>query len=456
MIRVKFVIGLIIIILIACNKENLNKKTDKSLVVPESLKDLQAILDNTSIMNEKSATMQEVACDGHFISEPSWSLPMQDYDRNAYTWSHQWPNLNEPDWNGLYQRIFNCNVVLEGVGKLHPEDINDMQKLRDIKGQALFSRAKSFFELAQLFAPPYIESSSTTDLSIVLRLSSDINIASVRSNNKQVYAQINNDLLQAKDLLPVSPSNNFRTRACKPAAFGLLARVYLTMEDYNKAAVFADSCLSLHNALLTYSNTSQVSTTGRPVPIFCAEVIFHDRMNISSAFLSSSTYIVDTTLFNSYSINDIRKQAFFTAATPTYFEGTYSGNARLFSGIASDEMFLIRAECTARLGNKDSAIADLNRLLFTRWKSNSFVNYTAASADEALIKILTERRKELIGRGLRWSDLRRLNRDSRFAVTITRVIGGNTYTLLPNSYKYTFPIPDDIIQITGIPQNPGW
>jgi hypothetical protein len=117
-------------------------------------------------------------------------------------------------------------------------------------------------------------------------------------------------------------------------------------------------------------------------------------------------------------------------------------------------LYLIRAECYARAGNISSAMSDLNTLLKTRWVSGTYTDMTATTADEALGKVLIERRKELLMRGQRWTDLRRLNKDSRFAVTLQRVINGTTYTLPPNDLRYTLLIPYNVIQISGIQQNP--
>jgi len=51
-------------------------------------------------------------------------------------------------------------------------------------------------------------------------------------------------------------------------------------------------------------------------------------------------------------------------------------------------------------------------------------------------------------------DLRRLNKDVRFAKTLTRAINGQTYTLSPNDPKYVMPIPIQEINTSGIAQNP--
>ncbi len=40
------------------------------------------------------------------------------------------------------------------------------------------------------------------------------------------------------------------------------------------------------------------------------------------------------------------------------------------------------------------------------------------------------------------------------SITLHRIIDGVTYTLAPNSGYYALPLPDDIIRITGMKQNP--
>jgi hypothetical protein len=115
----------------------------------------------------------------------------------------------------------------------------------------------------------------------------------------------------------------------------------------------------------------------------------------------------------------------------------------MFSGLATDEVYLIKAECLARTGNYTQAMNVLNQLLVTRYKSGTFVPIVAANAQEALDTILAERRKELPFRGLRWSDLRRLNLEGR-NIIVNRFVNGENYELLPKSNRYVLPIPENV------------
>ena len=92
--------------------------------------------------------------------------------------------------------------------------------------------------------------------------------------------------------------------------------------------------------------------------------------------------------------------------------------------------------------------------MIKRWSNKvSFPQFAANDPDEALSLILQERRKELVYRNLRWTDLRRLNLEPKFAKSIKRTIKGTEYILEPNDGRYVFAIPDDEIKISGIEQN---
>ena len=249
------------------------------------------------------------------------------------------------------------------------------------------------------------------------------------------------DLHTALKLLP--DQTTFKTRPHKTAAYGLLARVYLSMSDYENAGKYADSALQRYNLLLNYNDLSKPTPNFNPFLQFHDEVIFHHTANsYTIATTSSSSGFIDTALYDSYNENDLRKQLFFQQFGNRYkFTGRYAGGSSGLSGIGTDELYLMRAECLARQNRLDDAMADLNTLMITRWKTGTFVPFSAGTQDEALEIILMERRKQLLGRNLRWTDLRRLNLDPRFAVTLTRNVMGQEYTLPPNDPRYTMYIP---------------
>ncbi|MNY19764.1 SusD family protein [compost metagenome] len=231
------------------------------------------------------------------------------------------------------------------------------------------------------------------------------------------------------------------------------------MEDYEHAGLYADLCLKGYSVLMNYSSLD-LSTTDIPFSRYNQEVIFHSQM---AALYGQQLFIllIDRLFYDEYDEKDLRKIAFYnedSGSKLVSYKGSYAGKENsysCFSGLATDEVYLIRAECFARQGKAVAAMKDLNTLVKTRWLG-PYVDLIATDAEDALKKVLDERKKELILRGTRWSDLRRLNRDSRFKVRPTRTVGGKTYILEPNSYQYTFPIPDDIIQMTGMEQNEGW
>ncbi|ANI89292.1 hypothetical protein A9P82_08310 [Arachidicoccus ginsenosidimutans] len=231
------------------------------------------------------------------------------------------------------------------------------------------------------------------------------------------------------------------------------------MRDYKDALVYADSCLQLNNQLIDYNSNDDFNgsiSASYPFKQFNKETIFYTEMNLefSSLVLTISKPKIDTSLYNAYDTTDLRKQAYFSPGSNGYpaFKGSYAGSYYLFTGIATDEMYLTRAECLIRVGNIQQGLDDLNTLLAKRYKTGTYTAAFGISKDSALTLVLNERRKELVQRGLRWMDIKRLNKENA-AIIIKRVINGKQYTLQPNTAFYALPIPDDIIKLNNMEQN---
>ena len=417
-------------------------------------------------MNTASTPSLGDASSDNYYMTSSYYQGLSIQIQNVYTWASDvyQGQTKIPDWNSLYTQILYANLVLEGLNNVSVNSTTQ-QTLNSIRGGALFYRANAFFNLTQCFAPVFDSSSASTDLGIPLRLSSDINENSTRSNVKQSYDQILNDLSQSLNLVSSNLQILTKNRPSKPAVFALLSRIYLSMRNYVKAGLYADSCLQLYNTLNDYNTVKMSISNYLPyTSLNNNEVIFNSSQIVSNA--SPSGYIlnaltglsnqlgVDTLLYRSYAINDLRKSIFYYVFPNglVNLNGSYAGAYNPFSGLATNEMYLIRAECNARAGNIVLAMSDLNTLLMKRWKTGTFVPLVAISASNAVSQILTERRKELPFSNVRWSDLRRLNKEG-YNISLTRSINGQIYNLAPNDSRYTFPIPPDVIQLSGIQQN---
>lgn len=428
-------------------KKYLDAKPDQSLATPSTIEDLEGILNNYSFLNARFPSAAEVSSDNYYLKVSDWSSIL-DVQRNLYTWQKY--DLIGSDYITPYSAIEYANIILDAVPKI---DNTDPARLNVVKGNALFFRASYHYALAQLYCKAYQSSSASNDLGIALRLTSDVAIKPVRSTIATTYNSIIEDLKNASALLP--PVSDVKYHAGKCAAFGMLARTYLSMGNYRSAGIYADSALNIYNKLLDFNSINKTSAI--PFAQFNAEVIFDCRSAAPQA-LASSRAKVDTTLYRSYDLNDLRKVLFFKANMDgSYaFKGNYTGqnNAAVFTGLATDELYLIKAECAVRLDRHGDALAALNTLLSSRWKKGAFVNITIAGKDQLLSFILAERRKELVFRNARWTDLRRLNSDDNFKTTLTRNLNGTTYTLNPGSDRFVIQLDRSAIDLSGLIQNP--
>ncbi len=444
--------GLLLVMGVSSCKKYLDAKPNLQTVLPSTLADCQALMDNYFAVHDPSLST-EYNADNFYNTYAAWQTQTTDV-RNSYIWA---PDANSSiyNWESVYQTVLYANEALQTVDKINRDA--DPSNYDFVKGQALFYRAYSFYNAAQMWAKPY-SSTASTDLGIPLRLTPDISTPTTRSTVQQTYNQIIQDLTAAVALLPATQPTSVigKSRPSKASAYAALARTYLSMGDYVNAGINADNSLQNYSTLIDYNQVDPA--TGYPFPEFNDEVLFDDQ--VGQVSMLSSRARVDTNLYASYAANDLRKTCFFRQNTGAnagsyQFIGGYEGQSSFaqFGGLATDEMYLTRAECYARAGNTASALADMNTLLSKRYVTGTYTA-TATSADDALAQILVERRKELVFRGLRWTDLRRLNMDPRFAITLKRVLNGTTYTLPPNDLRYTLLIPLGVEQIVPLPQNP--
>jgi hypothetical protein len=112
-------------------------------------------------------------------------------------------------------------------------------------------------------------------------------------------------------------------------------------------------------------------------------------------------------------------------------------------GVTFQELYLIIAEAAARDNNPEKAMDLVNKIRQVRIKAASYQPLTAANKEAALIIVLAERRRELAYSGVRWMDMKRLDKEGRMS-EVTRIdkkTGEVLASLKPHSKGYTFQIP---------------
>lgn len=443
---------IVISALSACKKQNnfLDAKPNQSLSTISTINDVQELLNKQTLFNVNSTPCWGQLMSDEIAMEPRF-LELTTSEQNCYSFAKNIFNFSDFDggWQNPYNQIYFSNTVLDALPKISASQ----SQLDAVKGTALFYRAFAFYNLVQTYAMPYDSVNAKSILGIPLRLNSDLNAKVQRASQQDTYSQIITDLNAAVALLPTTV--RFVTLPNKCAANALLARVYLAMEKYANAFKYANDALKLNSSIVDFNSLNSATyslTDASNFPL--SEEIYHASMlSMSGIYLTYA--VVDSSLYKLYDNNDLRKKFFFfTYTNYLRFKGSYSFKGfNNFSGLATDELYLIRAEASARLGNVSNAMNDLNALLKKRYLTGTYVNKVANSATDAIDQILVERRKELCFRGLRWEDLRRLNHDPSRAVTITHQANGMVYTLPPNDPRYTMEILPSEIQLTGIQQN---
>ncbi len=451
----------------SCSHDFLDLKSSQSQKVPVLLSDFQAILDNTTdpthaLNLRTSHVLGIIGADEFFLSKTHFNGLSAEgplaYMRNAYNWNDiiydniLGDNVEPYDFNVGYAKILRCHIILEGLEKIKRVDGNSSD-WDNTKGSALFHRALNYYNLSQLFCEPFGKGDLENKVGLPLRLTADPTIKVNRSSLKEILTLIESDLTEAEMLLPETGSTVFR--ASKLAVYALKARLHLQLFEFEKALKETEKVLAVKSTLWDY-NTIQVSNnyTFTLYGMNNPEVFFSTAAN-EAFVLSNNVLQVETNLWNSYASSDLRKALFFKKSTDgrnTYW-GSYHGGVAFFTGFALDETYLIQAECLARMNRIEEAHVALNKMKINRFSKNDFQPFTANSKEDLLQEIFEERKKELVFRGVRWEDLRRLNLEKGREVTLIRQIDNVTYRLAPNDKKYVWPLPPEAIEAGGYQQN---
>ena len=166
----------------------------------------------------------------------TWDVDMFDKMEELYT-------TGIDTWEKLYSKIKGCNVVLDMLDDVTGDENEKLNQ----RGQALALRGYYYFLLINTFAQPYNKEGIdlNTALGVPLIVSSAVKDEyPARESIAKVYQQIERDLLEAVDLMDKYGQNNIQYKVTPLFVYNLLSRMYLYMENWGKAAEYAEAVIS--------------------------------------------------------------------------------------------------------------------------------------------------------------------------------------------------------------------
>lgn len=375
-------------------------------------------------------------------------------------------------WKGRFQGIGRANTTLFYLDQF---TIDPVLKNRLI-GEVKFLRALWYFELVRCFGgvPVVTANIDVNDFNTVNT------VVYVRKTEAEVYAQIEIDLLDAIERLPLKTQYkpNDLGRATKGAAQALLSKVYLYEQKWQQSFDMAgDVITSGQYGLLTdYAEVWREVGENKAESIFEIQAVvgngIQDYTNVQGprgspdlgwGFNTPSQKLVDA-----YEPGDKRKEATIIFVPSTLWDGfppstTWTNpryNYKAYqSSIAEtfddkgataknlrilkySEVLLIRAEAAFHIGNTGEATDRINE-----------IRNRAGLADlgsVTLPAIWKERRLEMAMEHDRWFDIIRTGQAQA-------VMAADGKSFIVGTHE-RFPIPQDQITLSGgrLTQNPGY
>jgi hypothetical protein len=372
-----------------------------------------------------------------------------------YTWGRQFSvDLNTAPlfWGQHYAKINHFNTVLIGIDQATGGTSSQKASL---KAEALLGRALEYFYLVNEYGKPYDPATVSKDLAVPFVTSNDVTQkVPPRSTIAEIYNHIIGDINSAIPDLPLDNSAN-RFRGSTAAAYSVLARIYFYERNYTNARKNAELALKNSRAVMLDLNGTLPSSSLISIQ---PDVIYGRYM------LGNMPATLD--FMRSFSDNDLRVQTLyyssdgysFTTRGATLFIPAYISPALEYvnTGTSVQEMKLIIAESAARSNDLSVALQQLDEIRKTRFDTESYVAYQSNDSEAVLQEVLKERSHELPFCGLRWFDMRRLDKENRMGTVNRYDAQGNIVaTLPPHSDRYTLQIPVQVLSFNpGMQQNP--
>nr|WP_321375293.1 RagB/SusD family nutrient uptake outer membrane protein [uncultured Bacteroides sp.] len=394
-----------------------------------------------------------------------------DYRAEQYTRTYQY-------WNFFYTIINKANTVISKI----PADVTDAD-IKAIKGQVLALRGMSYYYLINMYQQTY---SSLSDPSKALGVPLIYTTAEGQSRLnrvpvKEVYEQLEKDLLNAIDLL-AGYQRPSKTNINKEVAQILLSRAYLTEEKWAEAASMAHEARI--NSTAQLMSASEVAKDGfnnisNKEWMWGADITAETSTKFASLFSFICTFDagyggavgqyrkIDAKLYSNFSSSDARLALFkspnaivdanssdVTVKCPAYTNLKFkkvTGWEADYVFMRLSEAYLTEAEALAHQGKNADAAQVLKELMANRDPS---WNQSSVTVDD----VYTQRRLELWGEGFSFFDHLRLKKDIVRNYQGSNHWSGGLFNVTAGDWKLLYQVPrrelQENEQIKSEDQNP--
>ena len=380
-------------------------------------------------------------------------------------------------WQDHYSAINNANVAIDKITAI-PESNISPEKRTQYVNEAKFLRALYYFNLVRWFRNVPLVLHETTSLT-----KENLNVK--QATEDEVYAQIIKDLTDA-EALP-TPSKAEAGRATAGSAKALLAKVYLTRQEWQKAASKSKEIIDAgwYSLFDNYDDVFDSKSKNGKEHIFSVQWLGFSGQGSHMLAGTSTPYSVPglngsfadvynsgSDLLASYDDNDQRKDVSIVTEfiSPTdgktykldipsfhkYYDPDAVGNqynsSRNFPIIRYSEVLLFYAEALNELNGPIpaayAAIDEVRNRAHIKKLTEVAPNVTK---DEFREYVFEERRKEFVYEYNRWFDLSR--RGAEYFVKKLHASGKNN----AQAKHVIFPIPQRELDMNpNLVQNPEW
>ncbi len=359
-------------------------------------------------------------------------------------------------WIALGRIISQTSYTIRKAREVSVKD-DEVAEKNHLVGEAYALRALAYHTMQQYFCQPYNFTADASHLGAPLPdfdLLGGVEIVfPARSTTRAVYEQIITDLNQAASLMSGFTNPNVY-RIGLNGVNALLARVYLSMENWEKADEFADKVIGNYSLM---TNSEYVNSWNNDFSSESIFSIYNDDLDNSGTSTIYQLCLIYLDLFatpdfvSTFSNTDVRRNLY--PMNNTLNVNTVNKFTSRFSNIPVirlSEMYLIKAEANANITGQE---ANAQSALFTIMQRADLNAIMPTETGQALKdRVLLERRKELAFEGFRLFDL---TRNKKSFVKYRQ--DAASINITAPSEKTIMPIPAREVNANpNMQQNPGY